>query len=67
MILKFERFSHLSDQCFGLSSPIELEVLSFISLVAFIESRYIAGEGYLGNGYLEEGYPVPQRWVWIEC
>ena len=25
----------------------------------FIESRYVAGEGYLGKGYLEESYAVP--------
>ena len=24
-------------------------------------------EGYLRNGNLEKGYPVPQRWIGREC
>ena len=34
---------------------------------AFIESLYVAGEGNLGNGYLEESCTMPQRWVQSEC
>ena len=53
MILKFERFSHLSDQSFGFGSSIRF-VVPIIG--AFIESQCVAG-----NGYLEEGYLVPER------
>ena len=34
---------------------------------AFIESLYVAGEGNLGKGYLEEGCTMLQRWVQSEC
>ena len=33
MVLKIERFSHLSDLSFGLGSPIGLEALSLVLLL----------------------------------
>ena len=53
MILKLERFSHLSDQPFELDSPIGFgePIIS-----AFIESRCV-----IGNGYLEEGCLMLER------
>ena len=53
VVLRFERFSSLSGQSFGLSSPIGLEGPI---IGAFIESRYITR-----NGYLKEDYLVHQR------
>ena len=34
---------------------------------AFIEIRYVSGEGYLGKGYLKEGYLMHQRWARSKC
>ena len=50
MVLKLERFSHISNQFFGLDSPIRLEYLSLVLSLRF---------DVVGKGYLEEGYPVP--------
>ena len=46
VVLKLDRFSHLSGKSFGLGHII----------CALIESWYVMGEGYLGKGYMEEGY-----------
>ena len=52
VVLKLEGFSHLSGWSFGLGS-----LIGWVSIIdAFIDSRCVAGKGYL-----EEGYSVPQR------
>ena len=53
VVLKLKRFSYLSNQSFGLGSPIGQGPI----IGTFIESQYVAGEGY----------PMPQRWVRSEC
>ena len=45
MILKLERFSHLSDWSFGLGSLIGLRYLS--SVISLKVNQCIAGKGYL--------------------
>ena len=49
VVLKLERFSYLSSRSFGLGSPIGLEGPI---IGAFIQSRYITGNGYLKEDYL---------------
>ena len=54
VVLKLERFSHLSGQSFGLSFLIGLEAL----LLVLSLRVSVAGEGYLEKRYL-----VHQRWA----
>ena len=58
MILKLKRSFHLSDRSFGFGFPIGFEGPI---IGTFIERRFVAAEGYLGKGRLEESYQVPQR------
>ena len=59
VIHKLERFSHLLGWSFGLGSLIGLEALSLVLSLK-------VGTWH-ERGYLEEGYPVPQRWIRSEC
>ena len=60
VVLKLERFFHLSGQSFGLNSSIGLGYLPIIG--AFSKSRCTARKGYLNGGYI-----VPQERSGVEA